>query len=202
MLAGMQALMAPVSRDRLCNDLMNTSVMAALIGGFALNSLEAPGGSTAADDGAADDQVFSSQTSQMDQYIYICAYISVHACTCSALTSAFIYATVNNMEDHSVHPWSEKCKLLLMLPMMKFIAGAMAYMTSVILTAWKDLEELPVLRWIAIAIGSMSIGSVWVSFVCIKLSTRKEPLLKAVLPAKVLPMAPARARSAESKVTG
>ena len=37
MLAGMHALMAPVSRDRLCNDLMNTSVMAALIGGFALN---------------------------------------------------------------------------------------------------------------------------------------------------------------------
>jgi hypothetical protein len=108
MLAGMMSMMAPVSRERLCNDVLNTSVMAALIGGFALSSLVPP------------------SDKNVDQLAYMLAYGSVHACTCSALTSAFIYQAVNSMEDAAVEAWAKGNKMLLALPMMKFVMGCMA----------------------------------------------------------------------------
>ena len=61
MLAGVAALMAPASRERLCNDILNTAVIAALVGGFALGSLSAPEGAP------------------IDRWIYFCAYCAVHA---------------------------------------------------------------------------------------------------------------------------
>ena len=66
-------LLAPLNRDRLCNEMQNSCVMAALIGGFALSSLAAP-----------------HPDERLDKWIYLLAYIAVHACTCSALTSAFL----------------------------------------------------------------------------------------------------------------
>ena len=154
MMAGMLKMRAPVSRERLCNDVLNTSVMAALIGGFALGSLAAPGDNL------------------LDQITYLTAYIAVHACTCSALTSAFIYGAVNNMEEAAVEPWAKKQKMLLMLPMLKFIAGSMAYMISVILASWRDLHGLTVFRLISMAVGIMSVASVWVAFAMIWRSTQ------------------------------
>lgn len=158
MIAGHKSLMAPVDRERLCNDLMNTSVMAALIGGFALGSLEAPG------EGGA---------TFIDNTIYLLAYITVHACTCSALTSAFVYAAVNKMEDDVVTNWAKKQKFLLQLPMIKFVMGCMAYMVSVILTSWRDFDHEEVWRFVALIIGLMSVASVWMAFAKIEISILK-----------------------------
>jgi hypothetical protein len=109
MLAGMKTLLAPPDRERLCNDSLNTSVMAALIGGFALGSLSPPG----------------DDAERIDTYIYMLSYMTVHACTCSALTSAFIYSAVNQMEDSAASVWAKKYKWMLMVPMIKFVMGCM-----------------------------------------------------------------------------
>lgn len=148
MMAGLMSLVAPMNRERLCNDVLNTSVMAALIGGFALGSLQAPG----------------DNASSIDIAIYMLSYATVHACTCSALTSAFIYAAVNKMEESVVHAWAKKQKMLLMMPMMKFVMGCMAYMISVILTSWRDLDHVELWRAVALMIGVMSVMSVWFAY--------------------------------------
>lgn len=158
MLAGMMTIMAPVDRERICNDLLNTSVMSALVGGFALGSLSAPG------------------TRTVEKYIYMLAYTSVHACTCSALTSAFLYAAVNGMEDAAVKPWSDDYKPLLMLPMLKFVVGVMCYMVSVILTSWRDLSAgESAFRSIALFIGISSVSMVWMTFFVVQRSMRARP---------------------------
>merc|ERR1711881_299375 len=85
------SIVAAPDRERISNDVLNTSVMAALVGGFALGNLSAP-----------------SSESSFDVAIYMTSFIAVHACTCSALTSAFVYRTVNNMEDSHVEAWATK----------------------------------------------------------------------------------------------
>jgi len=154
MIAGIKSLLAPVNRERLSNDVLNTCVMAALIGGFALGNLTAPG----------------EDPEPIETYIYLLSYITVHACTCSALTSAFIYEAVNQMEDEHVSKWAKSHKTLLMLPMFKFVVGCMAYMVSVILGSWHDLDGDDLAQGVALAIGVMSLGTVWVAFGLIKKS--------------------------------
>ena len=140
-------LLAPVSRERLCNQMQNSCVMAALIGGFALSSLAAP-----------------HPDESLDKWIYLLAYIAVHACTCSALTSAFLYASANLLEDGPLFAvWAAKRRHVIALPMMKFVMGCMCYMTSVILTSWRDLSRHKALQGIATAIGIMSVASVWMA---------------------------------------
>ena len=48
----------------------------------------------------------------------------MHASTCSAITSAYIYSAVNAMDDDAVENWFETYKVLVNLPMMKFVMGA------------------------------------------------------------------------------
>lgn len=60
-------------RDRILNDVMNTVVAAALIGGFALGNIS--GVSTVGE-------------KTIDKIIYMLSFVAVHACTCSCLTSA------------------------------------------------------------------------------------------------------------------
>ena len=59
---------APVDRDRLMNDAINTGVTSALISGFALGNLS----------GAYD---FTSN----DVVVYMASCVSVHMCTCACL---------------------------------------------------------------------------------------------------------------------
>lgn len=167
MMAGMASLMAEPDRERVCNDVLNTSVMAALIGGFALGALSAPG----------------EDAEPLDTYIYMLSYMTVHACTCSALTSAFIYSAVNQMEDDAVTEWCATQKILLSLPMIKFVMGCMAYMVSVILGSWRDLEGDDLARYIALAVGVMSVSSVWVAYAGIQRSLIKpqKPTTKPVV---------------------
>jgi hypothetical protein len=62
-----------VDRERVCCDVLNTAVMAALVGGFALGNLSLSGPDT------------------IDKWIYLLTCFAVHACTCSAVTSAVLY---------------------------------------------------------------------------------------------------------------
>jgi len=152
MAAGLARMMAPVDRERICNDSLNTTVIAALVGGFALGSLQEPG------------------SRSLDRWVYLSSYVAVHACTCSALMSAFIYAAVNRMEDAAVRPWADRMGFLLGVPMMKFIVGCMCYMTSVILASYRDLGESGHHQSVALLIGVSSVGMVWVAFVAIQRS--------------------------------
>ena len=96
-------------------------------------------------------------------------------CTCSALTSAFIYAAINQMEDAAVEHWHKKYKSVLMLPMMKFVGGVMCYMVSVIMTSWRDLEGDDMAQNIALVIGVMSVLMVWLAFFAIRSSMLSKP---------------------------
>ena len=61
-----------INREKMLNDLVNTGVMAALIGGFALSNLQ------------RDYDVNNG----WDVSIYMTSLIAIHLCTCSCLTSA------------------------------------------------------------------------------------------------------------------
>eukprot|EP01046_Picozoa_sp_COSAG06_P047098 COSAG06_NODE_6785_length_2783_cov_3.587928_4_plen_101_part_00 len=63
-----------VDRDRLLNDILNTGVMGALIGGFALSNL----------------QLNYDTAKTVEVAIYLTSFIGVHACTCSCVTSAML----------------------------------------------------------------------------------------------------------------
>jgi hypothetical protein len=181
-------LLAPMCRDRLLNKCGNTGVMSSLIGGFALGALR----KAVAGEGA----------SKLDTYIYILSYVTVHACTCSALGSAFLYGAINKMSEASAVRWGKKNWFILMLPMIKFVMGVMAYMVSglgnnaeythtlttslhavphsfkpthqvsVILTCWRDMGGDSLAQIICLAIGIMSIGSVWGLYFLIEHSMR------------------------------
>ena len=97
-----------VNRERLSNDLLNTSVMAALVGGFALGTLLA---SPVPEEGPL--------RGEYDIWIYLLSFIAVHANTCSALTSAFLYRKANAMADEDIAAWATKYRFLLQLPMGK-----------------------------------------------------------------------------------
>ena len=78
------------------------------------------------------------------------------------MTSAFLYAAVNSMEDAAVQGWAKANKLMLKLPMMKFVGGTMCYMVSVILTSWRDLEgQGRLFQPLALVVGIMSVAMVW-----------------------------------------
>eukprot|EP01052_Picozoa_sp_SAG31_P029243 SAG31_NODE_2891_length_4944_cov_2.014035_2_plen_139_part_00 len=95
------------SREQLCNDIVNTGVMAALIGGFALSSLQ---------------QDFD-MSQGIDVAIYMFSVIGVHACTCSAITSAVLYREANLMPEEQAPAWAASHPILLKMPMVKFGMG-------------------------------------------------------------------------------
>lgn len=134
-----------VDRERLCNDVLNTSVMAALIGGFALNFLQSK---------------YEFSESNVDMAIYVLSVIAVHACTCSALTSAFVYRTVNNLHDDEVAEWAKKYHLIVKMPLMKFSMGCFSYMVTVVLRSFRDLEGFDVWCFFCMGVGLMSMSSV------------------------------------------
>ena len=136
---------APVhDRERVCNDTMNTGVTAALVGGFALGNIQ-----TDLTDSATD----------LDIAIYVANVFAVHACTCSALTSALLYRCVNRMNDDDVEEWAVKNKLILSLPYAKFGMGCFVYLLSVLLLSWRALSPAMPWRAVATGIGAMSMLS-------------------------------------------
>ena len=102
---------APIDRERLLNDLVNTGVTAALVGGFALESIESP-----------------DETAGTITYaIYFLSYTAVHSCTCSALTSALLYRQANLLREDDVASWANARKVMLTLPIVKFGFGTACF---------------------------------------------------------------------------
>ena len=92
--------------------------MGALIGGFALASLQSTD--------------FVPDT--LGRAIYMTSFLGVHGCTCAAVTTALLGRRANLLKDDeeaaawaAAHPW------LLLLPFAKFMVGCGAYLISVLL---------------------------------------------------------------------
>jgi hypothetical protein len=147
------------------DDQMNTGVIAALVGGFALtNSWEMESGGTLIDNSS-----------------YILSIIAVHACTCSALTSAFIYRTLTISDEDKAVLWMQQYPWIGSLPIGKFVFGTLCYLASVILVSWNELSgEGLAPRLVTLIVGILSVGTVLVtgSFMMIcppaKLTTREQ----------------------------
>ena len=139
--------------DKYRDDQMNTGVIAALLGGFALTN------------------AWEMETSGtiIDTVMYVLAIVAVHSCTCSALTSAFIYRTLTCNDPEKAVLWMEKHSFVASLPFSKFVIGTLAYLASVILVAWKELAEEYEARVVTLVIGvtgvSLAIGTL--CFLCL-----------------------------------
>ena len=131
-----------MDRERLCNDILNTGVMAALIGGFALSSL----------------QTEYNMNEGLDVAIYVTAFVGVHACTCSSVTSALLYRYANALRDEDAPSWAASHSFLLSLPMAKFGIGCVSYLLSVVLLSFRDLDTVPFWQKAALLIGLMSMS--------------------------------------------
>eukprot|EP01043_Picozoa_sp_COSAG02_P055029 COSAG02_NODE_6321_length_3652_cov_2.413453_2_plen_212_part_00 len=131
-----------VDRERLLNDILNTGVMGALIGGFALSNVQ---------------QKYDMGVT-LDLGIYMCSFVAVHACTCSAVCAALLYRVANALSDRETPRWAAKNAALLKLPMMKFAFGCLTYLLSVVLISWRDLEAVEGWQIAALIIGVMSMS--------------------------------------------
>jgi hypothetical protein len=129
------------------DDQMNTGVIAALIGGFALtNSWE-----------------MNIDRTLVASASYVLAIIAVHACTCSALTSAFIYRTLTISDEDKAVVWMQQHPWLASLPIGKFVFGTLCYLVSVILVSWKELSGEGSARLVTLMVGILSVGIVLVT---------------------------------------
>lgn len=159
--------------DAYRDDQVNTGVIAALIGGFALgniweqelesnvdvrnplspttslvqNSLILPGIACARRARRADKMPAAlSHPILMNLHTHfplpqpqqIAAYVlsitAVHACTCSALTSAFLYRILTSHNDEKAVAWAHNHALLMKLPFYKFVMGTLCKFLSRILS--------------------------------------------------------------------
>lgn len=135
-----------LSRETVCNDLINSGVAAALIGGFAFESMMS---------------FDETDDTSMGLAIYFLAYLAVHACTCSTLTSCILYREVNLMPEENVPGWYQRHPILVSLPFSKFAFGCICYLFSVLLISVRDLEDTGSLQVIAIIIGGGSMSMVF-----------------------------------------
>lgn len=126
--------------DSYRDDQLNTGVISALIGGFSLtNSWE-----------------LARNGTMLDTVTYVLAIVAVHACTCSAITSAFLYRTLTCSDPEKAVLWMEKHSTLASFPHGKFVIGTLCYLASVVLVAWKELAEENEARIFTLAIGVTS----------------------------------------------
>ena len=143
------------------NDITNSGVMAALVGGFALSNVHSG--------------EFDHQESVMDNVTYLLLILAVHACTCSALTSALLYRSVNAMAEHAVPAWAGANAMMLLMPMAKFGMGCAAYIISVIVTSYRTLDEVPVSRAVALVIGVSSMSTVLMTVAMLSVPAKAAP---------------------------
>lgn len=152
---------APPDRERILNDVANTGVMAALIGGFAFTNLE---------DGVDEAHGWVGWA------VYLSSSAAVHACTCSALTSALLYREANALRDDSAEAWAEDHKIMLLMAPLKFGMGVIAYLFSVVLISWKDLTNDRGVQIASLCIGAMSMSTVFGTVFKIASEKRREKI--------------------------
>jgi len=136
-----------LDRDRLCNDILNTGVMASLIGGFAMGNL---GGKKVED-------------KALPLIIYCLNVVCVHACTCSALMGAFLYNKANGLHEEDVTAWAQENAFLLSIPMKKFAGGCICYLVAVLMLSYQQLENNDIAKFFCLMIGVMSVGMVFMT---------------------------------------
>ena len=141
------AIFAPrtLSREQLCNDQINTGVTAALIGGFALSNVQA---GFSIDN--LDEEAYGAQLA-----IYLMSFVSVHACTCSALMSCIIYSVINKLDEDAVCNWGRAHPMMITVPLIKFGMGCAFYIFSILVIAWKDLEGSMAAQVAAMVVGGV-----------------------------------------------
>jgi len=150
-LAGSQVRTESVEldRDRLCSDIANTATIAALIGGFSLNTLASTG---------------TPKNEFLPLAIYTSNVIATHGCTCACLMSSMLYVYANGLTDEDAVEWVQEHEWLLPIPMAKFGIGTVLYLTAVILMSWKDLNgSNEFVNYFCFLIGVMSITMIFVS---------------------------------------
>ncbi len=105
---------------------------------------------------------------------YVLSAVAVHGCTCSCLTSAFIYRTLNCMHDDEAAPWASRHRWLLMMPFAKFVFGCACYLLTVIVLSYETLEGIDggTAQIVCLVVGIMSMSSV---LVCHVLLVRDSP---------------------------
>jgi len=177
-LSGETAVQTPkLDRERLCNDLVNTGVTAALVGGFALGNLQNLGTKLQPDGSPASDQ----RNAQIA--VYMLSVLSVHLCTCSALMSAFLYQKANGLHEDVVAVWFQEHEWITSVPFTKFVMGCMCYLASVLFLSFFDLMHVsPIMSYAALAIGVMSVMSVLMTAAYLNRSSRTNSCYLEVAP--------------------
>ena len=120
----------------------------------------------------------------LENLIYLASCFAVHACTCSALTSALLYRVAVRMDDEAVPAWAKAHPLLLMLPLGKFGMGCVSYLASVILLSFRDLDHSAWTQYACLAIGLMSMSTV---FMTVAIIAMPEGMFKRAAPRRVAP---------------
>ena len=137
-----------MDRDRVLNDLLNTGVTAALVGGFALSNIQ---GMVVEEDNA------------LLQAAYLLSFVGVHACTCACLTSAMLYREANKLSDEAAEAWASSNTMMLSLPWYKFAMGCFSYIVGVVLMTLDVLEDVAFSKWLSLVIGLMSCSTVFMT---------------------------------------
>lgn len=163
-LADLRAYKAAPDRERLSNDMINTGVSAALIGGFALSNLQSL-------------TIDKDDANWLPTVVYCLSCFAVHACTCSALTSAILYGRVNFLDDSSIETWGARSlnKMVLSMPLIKFSMGCASYIISVIILSFHDLAGIDGAQAFCLTVGVMSMMSVVLTVGVLLLDRPKRP---------------------------
>ena len=100
------------------DDQMNTGVIAALIGGFALTNSWEMG--VEVEDYDPNVIIETVETRNLSVIAYVLAICAVHACTCSALVSAFLYRNLTRMKSpQDAVQWVHRHPILIETPFYK-----------------------------------------------------------------------------------
>mmetsp|Transcript_3449 Transcript_3449/g.10779 ORF Transcript_3449/g.10779 Transcript_3449/m.10779 type:complete len:217 (-) Transcript_3449:85-735(-) len=92
--------------------------------------------------------------------------LALHLEICSMLTSAMLVHTIVRLCDSEVVRWQRNHRVLIQLPMLKFASGAILYMLTVALTAWRTMmgHDLAPERSFVLAFGCSSFAAIVVTF--------------------------------------
>jgi len=144
------------------DDQMNTGVIAALIGGFALTNSWEMG--VEVEDYDPNVIIETVETRNLSVIAYVLAICAVHACTCSALVSAFLYLNLTRMKSpQDAVQWVHRHPILIETPFYKFLMGVLLYLASVILVAWETLEFNTTCRIFTVVVGIVGCTTVLVT---------------------------------------
>ena len=96
-----------------------------------------------------------------DSWIYLLLICAIHLCTCSLLSSVLIYRRVVMSTPDELAKMEQMTfwKIMFAFPLLKFAAGLVCYLTSVIIISSRDTEG----NWInvpVVVIGICSLGMV------------------------------------------